>query len=99
MESMTTSTRQKALADRVRELEEALAQIEVLRGILPICSYCKKVRNDDNYWQGLEQYIAERSSAQFSHGICPECYERYVEPEVQKLRARSSGPEPPDVSN
>jgi hypothetical protein len=50
------------------------------------------VRNDDNYWQGLEQYIAERSSAQFSHGICPECYERHVAPEVERLRALTAAP-------
>lgn len=66
-------TLQRNLAERVRELEDALTHIKRLQGILPICSYCKKVRNDQNYWQQVETYIGEHSDARFSHGICPEC--------------------------
>ncbi len=67
-------TLQKNLAERVGELQAALSSVKQLRGLLPICSYCKRIRGDDQYWQQLEGYIAEHSDAQFSHGICPTCY-------------------------
>ncbi len=70
---------QKALADRVAELQEALDHIRTLQGILPICSYCKRIRNDKNYWQQLESYFATHA-VRFSHSICPECYKIYVDP-------------------
>jgi phosphoserine phosphatase RsbU/P len=76
---------QNDLAARVAELEEALARVKRLQGLLPICSYCKKIRNDRNYWQQLENYIGEHSEAQFSHGICPECFEKFARPELEKL--------------
>jgi len=78
---------QGALAHRVRQLEEALSRVKQLQGLLPICSYCKKIRNDRNYWQQVEGYISERSEAQFSHGICPECYAQYVQPELDRLQS------------
>jgi phosphoserine phosphatase RsbU/P len=65
---------QERLAERVAELQKALANVKQLRGLLPICSYCKRIRGDDQYWQQLEGYVAEHSDAQFSHGICPTCY-------------------------
>ena len=78
---------QKTLADQVKELEEALAQVKQLQGILPICSYCKQVRDDQNYWQKVEDYISDHTDVQFSHGICPNCYERVIrEFEEQKQR-------------
>jgi AmiR/NasT family two-component response regulator len=55
------------------ELQEALNQVKVLSGFLPICASCKKIRDDRGFWQQLEQYIAEHSDAVFSHGICPAC--------------------------
>jgi hypothetical protein len=55
------------------ELQEAYEKIKILRGFLPICSHCKKIRDDEGYWQQLEKYISEHSEAQFSHGICPAC--------------------------
>lgn len=64
---------QRVLADRVKELEEALSQVKQLQGLLPICSYCKKVRDDQNYWQRVESYISDRLDVQFTHGICPNC--------------------------
>ena len=79
---------QAVLAERVRELEEALARVKTLQGLLPICSYCKKVRDDQNYWQQVETYIEGHSGAQFTHGICPDCREKYVEPELERLRQR-----------
>jgi PAS domain S-box-containing protein len=57
----------------VTELQAALAEIRTLQGIVPICSYCKKIRDDQNYWSQVESYISDRSEARFTHGICPEC--------------------------
>lgn len=65
---------QESLARRVSELETALSNVKMLRGLLPMCSYCKKIRVDDKYWQQLEGYLADHSEAQFSHGICPDCF-------------------------
>jgi DNA-binding response OmpR family regulator len=84
---------QMNLADRVRELEEALARVKQLQGLLPICSYCKRIRADQNYWQQVEGYISEHSDAVFSHGICPECYDKFVKPELEKLHSHhETGP-------
>ncbi len=74
---------QRSLEDRVRQLEEALTNVRRLQGLLPICSYCKKIRDDRNYWQQVEGYISEHSEAQFSHGICPDCFAKYVKPELE----------------
>ena len=79
---------QEALAERVRELEDALSRVKTLQGLLPICSYCKKIRDDRNYWQQVEGYISDHSEAQFSHGICPECYARFVQPQLDQLHAQ-----------
>ncbi|HCZ12839.1 MAG TPA: histidine kinase [Nitrospiraceae bacterium] len=57
----------------IRELQEALSEVKTLSGMLPICSSCKKIRSDEGYWQQIEVYISERSEAEFSHSICPEC--------------------------
>ncbi|MBI2195202.1 MAG: response regulator transcription factor [Planctomycetes bacterium] len=73
------------LAERVHDLEQALARVKQLHGLLPICSYCKKIRDDHNYWLQVEQYITSHSEAQFSHSICPDCFERHVKPELDKL--------------
>jgi sigma-B regulation protein RsbU (phosphoserine phosphatase) len=77
---------QRALADRVKELEVALSNVKQLQGLLPICCYCKKVRNDQNYWEQVEQYISGHSEVQFSHGVCPDCYQKIVKPEFEKLK-------------
>ncbi|MEO6235795.1 MAG: response regulator transcription factor [Vicinamibacterales bacterium] len=69
---------QATLADRVVELEAALSRVKQLHGLLPICSYCKHVRTDDNYWEQVEHYVAQHSDLQFSHGICPNCYARVM---------------------
>jgi DNA-binding response OmpR family regulator len=68
---------QSSLAKRVDELEEALSHVKALQGIIPICSYCHKIRNDQESWQRVDQYITEHSDAQFSHGLCPECLEKH----------------------
>ena len=69
---------QQKLAARVREVTDALAQVRHLQGLLPICSYCKKVRDDQNYWHQVEAYLAKTSDIRFSHGICPDCYESHA---------------------
>lgn len=79
---------EKHLKDRIIELEAALTHIKRLQGLVPICAYCKKIRTDDNYWHQLEAYIAERSDAEFSHCICPECYEERVKPELEELKRK-----------
>lgn len=60
-----------------QKLQDALDNIKTLRGLLPICSYCKKIRDDDGYWQRLETYMVNHSEAEFSHGICPECIKEH----------------------
>jgi len=76
---------QSELARRVKELQEAFDQIETLEGILPICMYCKKIRNDQNYWQQVESYISQHSQAEFTHGLCPECFEKHIKRPLQGL--------------
>lgn len=61
----------------VAELQKALSEVKTLRGFLPICSYCKKIRDDKGYWSQIESYIHKHSDAEFSHGICPECAKKY----------------------
>jgi sigma-B regulation protein RsbU (phosphoserine phosphatase) len=78
---------QHALADRVKKLEDALSNVKQLQGLLPICSYCKSIRDDQNYWRRVETYIAEHAGVQFSHSFCPDCYERYVKPQLDQLEA------------
>lgn len=73
---------QRRLARRVEELEAALATVNELEGLLPICSYCKNVRDDGNYWHQVEAYVGARSGARFSHGVCPDCYEKHLKPYI-----------------
>ncbi|HWN07923.1 MAG TPA: response regulator transcription factor [Pyrinomonadaceae bacterium] len=66
---------QNILAARIGELEDALSQVKQLQGLLPICSYCKKIRDEKNYWQRVDNYLSENTDMRFTHGICPDCYE------------------------
>lgn len=75
---------QQNLAARVKELEKSLAQVKLLQGILPICSYCKDIRDDQNYWQQLETYVSTHSETQFSHSICPTCYESVIKTQLEE---------------
>ena len=73
------SQRKRQDAERlqlIQELTEALARVKTLSGLLPICASCKKIRDDKGYWQQVETYISQRSEADFTHGICPDCVER-----------------------
>ena len=58
-----------------------------LNGLLPICSYCKSIRDDKNYWDSVEHYITRHTSSNFSHGICPVCYEKHITPMLKELDA------------
>ena len=69
---------QEALATRLTELEAALANVRQLQGLLPICAYCRKVRDDGNYWSQVETYISDHTDVRFSHGICPDCLEKAI---------------------
>lgn len=69
---------QRSLATRLHELETALSQVKQLQGLLPICSYCKKIRDEQNYWQRVESYLTDHTDVLFSHGICPDCYREVV---------------------
>jgi PAS domain S-box-containing protein len=69
----------------VRELQTALAEVKTLQAILPLCSYCRKIRDDEDYWHSVESYVTRHTGAQFSHGICPECYAK-VEAELDGVR-------------
>lgn len=60
-------------------------QLQQLEELMPICSYCKKIRDDKNYWQQIEGYINERTGSEFSHSVCPDCYQRVVLPEIEKI--------------
>jgi CheY-like chemotaxis protein len=74
---------QHHLAEQVSKLQASLAKVKHLHGLLPICCYCKKIRNDQNYWQQVEAYIAAHSEAEFTHTICPVCFEEKVRPELE----------------
>jgi CheY-like chemotaxis protein len=71
---------QNKLAVRVHELEDALARVKKLQGLLPICAWCKRIRDDRNYWQQVDAYISDHSEAEFSHCVCPDCYEKVGHP-------------------
>jgi hypothetical protein len=71
----------------VEELKTALAEVRTLQQILPICSYCSRIRDDANYWQTVEGYISRHTDTRFSHSICPSCYESEVEPQFKALEA------------
>lgn len=71
---ITRRNEAEAEKDRlILELQKALEEVKTLRGIVPICAWCKRVRDDDGYWKQVEVYMQEHTGAEFSHGICPNC--------------------------
>jgi PAS domain S-box-containing protein len=69
----------------LRELQDALAEVKTLRQILPICSFCKKIRDDENYWHTVESYFARHTTTRFSHGICPTCEIELFAPDFDEM--------------
>lgn len=69
---------QARLSEKIDELQQALREVKTLRGLLPICSYCKKVRDDNGFWHQVEVYVRKHSEASFTHGMCPECTKRVL---------------------
>lgn len=80
-------TLQRQLADRILALEDALAHVQQLQGLIPICAWCRQVRSDGDFWEQVESYLARRSGLQFSHAICPTCRKR----ELEEYRESGSG--------
>jgi DNA-binding response OmpR family regulator len=76
---------QTELARRVGELEDALGRVRQLQDLLPMCSYCKKIRDDQNYWHQVERYLSLHADVRFSHGVCPECWQSVVRPEFERM--------------
>ncbi len=80
---------------RLRVAERILryaTKVQQLEAFLPICSYCKKVRDDKNYWQQIEGYINARTGSEFSHSVCPDCYTRVILPEIEALKRTATKP-------
>lgn len=73
------------VAERILRLQDEVRQLE---GLLPICSYCKKIRTEINSWEPIEEFIMHQTDASFSHGICPECIDKHVRPQMDELRQR-----------
>ena len=68
---------EQALQRERDKLADALAEVKTLSGMLPICSHCKNIRDDKGYWSKIEAYIGEKTGADFSHGVCPECADKF----------------------
>ncbi|MEE8575461.1 MAG: PAS domain S-box protein, partial [Thermodesulfobacteriota bacterium] len=90
--------RKKAESDKemlIDELQDALKKIKTLKGLIPICSYCKKIRDDTGYWNKVETYLQQHSEAEFTHGICEPCAEKLKEEGLALLREVDNGKKPP----
>jgi DNA-binding response OmpR family regulator len=81
---------QQGLARRIEELESALERVRQLRRLIPICMYCKKIRNDTDYWQEIEVYIREHTGADFSHSLCPDCMKTVMESDGSRKSTKPS---------
>ncbi|HTS87528.1 MAG TPA: response regulator [Gemmatimonadales bacterium] len=80
------------VAERILSLQREVKQLE---GLLPICAYCKKIRDESDRWSQVEEYVSRRTEAQFTHGICPGCYERHLRPQLEDARALRPAEERP----
>jgi PleD family two-component response regulator len=92
---LTLRNLQKCLEKKNAQLQEALANIKTLKGLLPICANCKKIRDDQGYWNQIEEYIERHSDALFSHGICPECADKLYGNQEWYIKKRAR--EKPDM--
>lgn len=84
-------TLQNELAQRIRELEDARAREHRLLDMIPICSYCRKVRDDRQFWGRVEDFVGSQLGGKFSHGVCPSCYEKILLPEMDAFRRAQRG--------
>ena len=87
--------RKKAQKEReklIKELRKALDEIKTLSGLVPICSHCKKIRDDSGYWQKVEEYLSQHADVDFSHGICPECLQKYYPDQYEKMKEKGTLP-------
>ncbi len=73
------------VAERIINIQKKIIRLE---GLIPICSYCKKIRQEKDFWEEIEQYVSERAPTDFSHSICPDCYEKHVKPELDALHLK-----------
>ena len=78
----------------IAELQQTLAEVKTLSGLIPICAWCKSVRNDQGYWQTVEQYVRSRSDASFSHSICPSCREKFKDEIARGRKPAEPAPSP-----
>lgn len=78
------------VAERILRYTTQVRQLEELEELLSICSYCKKIRDDQNYWQQMEGYINERTGSEFSHSVCPDCYQRVLVPELEQIKKQKT---------
>jgi DNA-binding response OmpR family regulator len=86
---MSKPVDREELHARLRVAERLLGlqrQVRQLEGLLPICAYCKKIRDDGQQWSQVEEYVSRRTEAQFSHGVCPDCYERHLKPQLEDVQ-------------
>ncbi len=79
----------------IAELQESLANVKQLRGLLPICAHCKKIRDDQGYWEQLESYLNRHAEVQFSHGICQDCLKNIIR--ISAMRTVTAGIPIPEV--
>ena len=81
--------RTSELAEKIRELEAAMSEIQQLQEIIPMCAYCQKVRDDDGFWHRVDRYLQSHTPSSVSHGVCPGCYEKLVAPLPDDTDTRS----------
>jgi|RhiMetdeSRZDD1v2_1073273.scaffolds.fasta_scaffold1349148_2 DNA-binding response OmpR family regulator len=82
---------QQNLVERMHELEQALNEVRQLQGLLPICAWCKKIRDEQNYWQMVETYITKRADVRFTHSVCPDCRQKFLQPQIDRAKQRPAG--------
>lgn len=88
---MTERKRAEQERERLlKKLQAAVAEVRTLRSFLPICAYCKRIRDDKNYWQSVEAYLSTHTDTRFSHGICPSCFTKRVEPQLKRAKKQST---------
>ena len=92
-----TEEQAEQIEQKTASLEKALSEVQTLRGLLPMCSHCRKVRDDEGLWSRLDKYLTDHSGTQFTHGLCPDCLRELYPEEADAILTRmESSEEPPD---